>query len=57
MSSAERNKLKTVDGAYFDMKWVLKGKGHIVFNRPDLVDKMNLILAKHHPNAIAHGGR
>ena len=57
LSAAERNKQKTAEGAYFDMKWFLKGTGHIVFNRPDLVDKMNLILAKHHPNAIAHGGR
>lgn len=54
MSAADRNKLKMAKGAYFDMKWFLEGTGHIVFNRLDLVDKMNLILAKHYPNALAH---
>lgn len=40
-------------GAYFSVKWFLNGNGHLTFSRPDLVDKMNQILAKHHPNALA----
>ena len=28
------------------------GNGHALFRRPDLVDRMNLILAKHYPGAL-----
>ena len=37
---------------YFDLKWFLKGSCHVTFTRPDLVDKLNAIIAKHHPNAL-----
>jgi hypothetical protein len=40
-------------GDYFALRWFKKGTGHLTFRRLDLVDKMNLILAKHYPNALA----
>jgi len=40
-------------GDYFIVKWFLNGNGHLTFTRPDLVDKLNQILAKHYPNALA----
>ncbi len=30
----------------------LNGNAHVTFLRPDLVDRMNKILARHHPNAL-----
>lgn len=47
------NKAGEISGAYFTVKWFLNGNGHLTFTRPDLVDKMNQILAKHFPNALA----
>ncbi len=38
---------------YLSVKTFKNGNGHVVFKRPDLVDKMNLILAKHYPDALA----
>lgn len=38
---------------YFSVKGFLNGNGHLTFTRPDLVDKMNLIIAKHYPGALA----
>ena len=37
---------------YFRIKWFKKGTAHLYFTQPDLVDEMNKILAKHHPNAL-----
>lgn len=53
LSNAKRATTKIETGTYFDVKWFLKGTGHVVFKRTDLVEKLNLILAKHHPNALA----
>jgi hypothetical protein len=43
---------KEADLAYFSLKGFKNGNAHLTFKRPDLVDKMNLILAKSHPNAL-----
>jgi hypothetical protein len=40
------------DGAYFHVRWFLKGSAHVTFKRLDLVDELNAILAKHYPNAL-----
>lgn len=37
---------------YFAMKWFKKGTAHLTFKRPDLVQQLNMILAKHHPNVL-----
>lgn len=42
-----------IETEYLHLKWFKKGSGHVTFKRPELVEKMNAILAKHYPNAIA----
>jgi len=37
---------------YFSIRYFHKGTGHITFKRPDLVDKMNYIGAKHFPSIL-----
>lgn len=46
--------LADFDG-YFTVKGFKNGNGHLTFNRPDLVDKMNQIVAKHFPGALPPG--
>lgn len=45
------------DGEYFHLRWFKKGSGHLTFKRTDLVDRMNQILAKHYPKALAYDRR
>jgi hypothetical protein len=40
------------DMEYFTVRAYLKGTGHITFKRPDLVDKLNDIVARHYPSAL-----
>lgn len=42
---------------YFKIKLFQNGNGHVKFLRADLVDKLNLILAKYHPDALARSAR
>ncbi|EGD4966427.1 DUF4942 domain-containing protein, partial [Escherichia coli] len=35
------------------IKYFQKGTAHIVFKRPELVDKLNDIIARHYPGALA----
>ena len=37
----------------FVIKYFQKGTAHIVFKRPELVDKLNNIIARHYPGALA----
>lgn len=37
----------------FSIKYFQKGTAHINFNRPDLVDKLNDIIARHYPGMLA----
>lgn len=37
---------------YMSVRSFRNGNGHVTFKRPDLVDKMNLIIAKHYPGAL-----
>jgi hypothetical protein len=37
---------------YFELRWFLKGTGHLTFRRLDLVDKLNAILARYFPGAL-----
>ncbi|HDH7183861.1 TPA: DUF4942 domain-containing protein [Escherichia coli] len=37
----------------FSIKYFQKGTAHIIFNRPDLVDKLNGIIARHYPGMLA----
>ncbi|TBL69353.1 DUF4942 domain-containing protein, partial [Hafnia alvei] len=36
----------------FKIKYFQKGTGHIIFKRPELIDKMNDIVAKHFPTML-----
>jgi hypothetical protein len=40
------------EDALFRVKYFQKGTGHITFKRPELIDKMNDIVAKHFPAAL-----
>jgi hypothetical protein len=52
VSGAWRKHESETENDYMRVKWFKKGTGHIFFKRLDLVDKMNLILAKHYPDAL-----
>lgn len=41
-----------VDLGYLTVKGHKNGNAHVTFARPDLVDQMNRIIAKHHPGAL-----
>ncbi|WP_321943969.1 DUF4942 domain-containing protein [Paraburkholderia tropica] len=41
------------DLEYFSIKWFKNGNAHLTFKRPDLVERLNRILVKHFPNALA----
>ena len=38
---------------YFSIWFFNKGTGHVIFERPDLVDNMNDIIAKYYPEMLA----
>jgi Domain of unknown function (DUF4942) len=46
------SKAGQVENAYMVIKTFKNGNGHVTFKRLDLVDKMNLIIAKHYPGAL-----
>lgn len=39
--------------AYFTIRYFQKGTAHLTFKRPELVEKMNDIIAKHYPGILA----
>ncbi|MBS0879815.1 DUF4942 domain-containing protein [Pantoea sp. JGM49] len=41
------------DDAYFTIRYFKKGTAHLTFKRPELVDRMNDIIAKHYPGMLA----
>lgn len=53
VSDARQARLAEVEHAYFHLCWYKNGNGHLTFARADLVERMNCILAKHYPNALA----
>lgn len=57
VSQAKSARLTQAEHEYFSLRWFKNGNGHLIFKRPDLVDKMNLILAKHYPNALPSRAR
>lgn len=44
---------KIFDDAYFSIRYFQKGSAHITFKRPELIDRMNDIIAKHYPGILA----
>jgi len=43
---------KHAENEYFDIKLFKNGNGHILFKRPDLVESLNRIVARHYPGAL-----
>lgn len=43
---------RSLDLPYFKIVWFKNRNGHITFTAPKLVDEMNKILARHHPDAL-----
>ncbi|WP_083950394.1 DUF4942 domain-containing protein [Serratia ficaria] len=43
---------KVFEGEYFTVRYFKKGSGHITFKRPDLVDKINGMVASHYPGIL-----
>lgn len=39
---------------FFSIRYFQKGTAHIIFKRPELVDRMNDIIARHYPGMLAH---
>ncbi|UVE66990.1 DUF4942 domain-containing protein [Burkholderia pyrrocinia] len=57
VSDARQARHTEAGNDYFHLRWFKNGNGHLTFLRPDLVDRMNRILAKHYPNALASEAR
>ncbi|WP_322090123.1 DUF4942 domain-containing protein [Burkholderia cenocepacia] len=57
VSDNRQGRRSEAENDYFHLRWFKNGNGHLTFLRPDLVDQMNKILAKHYPNAIASEAR
>lgn len=51
---AENRNERDIDTDYLHIRSFRNGNGHITFKRPELVQKMNRILAKHFPGALPH---
>lgn len=52
LEQAARASAPMIEDDYCTLRWYKRGTGHLTFKRPDLVQKLNDILAKHHPNAL-----
>ncbi|MRS99701.1 DUF4942 domain-containing protein [Ralstonia pickettii] len=57
ISHARQQRQAQAENDYLHLRWYKNGNGHLTFKRPDLVDKMNQIIAKHYPNALASQAR
>ncbi|MBN3839344.1 DUF4942 domain-containing protein [Burkholderia sp. Ac-20349] len=53
LSNASNTRTHWINLDYFEIRWFKNGNGHVTFKRLELVEKLNLILAKHFPNALA----
>lgn len=54
IAEAQTRQAWACDTEYFGLKWFLKGSGHVTFKRLDLVERLNDILSKHYPGALAY---
>lgn len=44
---------QSFDDTYVSIRYFQKGSAHVTFKRPDLMEKMNDIIAKHYPGMLA----
>lgn len=52
--SASRDDPPVIEHEYYSARLHRNGNAHLLFKRPELVAKMNAILAKHYPGALAY---
>jgi hypothetical protein len=52
--TARRNQLDNVKTEYFEVRLFKNGNLHIWFQRPDLIDKANQLIAEHYGAVLAH---
>ncbi|AIN15972.1 methyltransferase domain protein [Yersinia pseudotuberculosis] len=50
--SANPHIAKVYEDDYFSIKYFMKGSAHLTFRKPELIDKMNAIVAKHYPGVL-----
>lgn len=53
LNGAQRDRRQDVEDDYLTVRYFIKGTVHVRFKRMDLVEELNKILARHHPNALA----
>lgn len=51
-ANTARGEAGVLSNNYLHVRWFKNGNAHATFKRPDLVDKLNHILAKHYPGAL-----
>ncbi|ELI8383680.1 DUF4942 domain-containing protein, partial [Yersinia enterocolitica] len=51
--SANPHIAKVYEDDYFSIKYFMKGSAHLTFRKPELIDKMNDIVAKHYPQMLS----
>lgn len=54
ISKHQRGTPMEAESNYFSVRWFMNGNAHVSFKKPELVEKMNQILVKHYPAALAH---
>lgn len=52
LQEALDQKAITAEDSYCSVKWFRNGNGHVKFTRPDLIDKLNAIVARYYPDAL-----
>lgn len=45
---------QSYEDEFFNIRYFQKGTAHITFKRPELVERMNDIIAKHYPGMLVH---
>lgn len=51
---SQQRRAVTFEDEFVEIRYFQKGTGHIIFKRPDLVDKMNDIITRHYPGMLSH---
>lgn len=44
---------QSYEDGFFSIRYFQKGTAHLTFKRPELIEKMNDIIAKHYPGMLA----
>ncbi len=51
--AVEREGLQELEDEYLCLRWYKAGTAHITFKRPEIIERLNAILMKHYPDALA----